>query len=148
MNDLIKRLNDTYEAVEKKNKELEKLTTTAREQINALEKIKSNLDAREISLNDRELKVSKIENVVEAKKEAERILDEAKKVAESLKEEKEKFRQQKDKDLEDIRRLRDGIDSCNLSLKEREAKLVADREALEREKLNYKVEIIRQMDRK
>lgn len=147
MNDLIKRVNDLYEAAEHKNRELDKLLATTKEQLNILNKVKSDLEAREVSLGERELKVSKIENVVETRKEAERILNEALKAAELVKEEKKKFDAQKDKDIEDIRRLRDGIDSCNQALKEREAKLVTDRETLEREKLNYKMDIIKQMDR-
>jgi hypothetical protein len=148
MNDLIAKVNALYEAADSKNKELTKLIDRSKENLAHLDKIKSDLDAREVSLNDREGRIAKIENIVEAKKTAEKLLTDARDAMNLLQDEKVKFDRYREKELTDIRNCKVGIDSSIQAIKEREEKLLKDREALEKEKLTFKTDIIRQMDRK
>jgi DNA repair exonuclease SbcCD ATPase subunit len=148
VNDLIAKVNALYEAADSKNKELTKLIDRSKENLAHLDKIKSDLDAREVSLNDREGRISKIENIVEAKKTAEKLLTEARDAMNLLQDEKVKFDRYREKELTDIRNCKVGIDSSIQAIKEREEKLLKYREALEKEKLTFKTDIIRQMDRK
>ncbi len=148
MNDLIAKVNALYEAAEKKNNELTKLIDRSKENLAHLDKIKSDLDAREVSLNDRELKLTKIENIVEAKKNAEKLLTDARDAMNLLQDEKVKFDRYREKELADFQNAKIGIDSSLKAIKEREANLNALFSDLEKEKSTFKNNIIRMMDRK
>jgi hypothetical protein len=148
VNDLIAKVNALYEAAEKKNNELTKLIDRSKENLAHLDKIKSDLDAREVSLNDRELKLTKIENIVEAKKNAEKLLTDARDAMNLLQDEKVKFDRYREKELADFQNAKIGIDSSLKAIKEREANLNALFSDLEKEKSTFKNNIIRMMDRK
>jgi predicted double-glycine peptidase len=148
MNDLIAKVNALYEAADSKNKELTKLIDRSKENLAHLDKIKSDLDAREVSLNDRELKLTKIENIVEAKKNAEKLLTDARDAMNLLQDEKVKFDRYREKELADLQNAKIGIDSSLKAIKEREANLKALFDDLEKEKSTFKNNIIRMMDRK
>lgn len=148
MNDLIAKVNALYEAAEHKNKELTKLIDRSKENLAHLDKIKSDLDAREVSLNDRELKLTKIENIVETKKTAEKLLTEARDAMNLLQDEKVSFDKYREKELADLQNAKIGIDSSIKAIKEREANLKALFDDLEKEKATFKNNIIRMMDRK
>lgn len=146
--ELIDKINTLYAEVELKNKELAKLIDRSKENLAHLDKIKSDLDAREVSLNDRELKITKIENIVEAKKTAEKLLTEARDATNLLAEEKRKFDEYRAKEIADITQCKINTDSSIAEIKRREADVAAEKEILRREKLLYKTEIIRQMDKR
>ena len=146
--ELLDKINTLYTEVANKEKELTKLIDRSKENLAHLDKIKLDLDEREVSLNDRELKVSKIENIVEAKKTAEKLLTDARDVMNLLQDEKVKFDRFREKEIAGIQQCKVNTDSSIQAIKEREEKLVKDREALEKEKLTFKTDIIRQMDRK
>ena len=146
--ELIDKINTLYTEVANKEKELTKLIDRSKENLAHLDKIKVELDEREVSLNDRESKVVKIENIVEAKKTAEKLLTDARDAMNLLQDEKVKFDRFREKEIAGIQQCKVNTDSSIQAIKEREEKLVKDREALEKEKLTFKTDIIRQMDRK
>ena len=146
--ELIDKINTLYTEVANKEKELTKLIDRSKENLAHLDKIKVELDEREVSLNDRESKVAKIENIVEAKKTAEKLLTDARDAMNLLQDEKVKFDRFREKEIAGIQQCKVNTDSSIQAIKEREEKLLKDREALEKEKLTFKTDIIRQMDRK
>ena len=146
--ELLDKINTLYTEVANKEKELTKLIDRSKENLAHLDKIKLDLDEREVSLNDRESKVAKIENIVEAKKTAEKLLTDARDAMNLLQDEKVKFDRFREKEIAGIQQCKVNTDSSIQAIKEREEKLVKDREALEKEKLTFKTDIIRQMDRK
>jgi chromosome segregation ATPase len=145
MNDVMTKLNSLYETVEMKNKELDKLLQTSREIKEKQEKIQSDLDNRELSLNQRELKIGAIENVVEFKKNAERLLNEAKEVTEKTLAERKDFEEYLRKERADIAQCRNGVTSSIDALKEREKALEEEKKKIALDKLTYREHIIREI---
>ena len=80
MQDVLSEINKLYETLKAKDKKLQDLISNTQEQLVILNKVKSDQDARDKSLEDREFKVSKIESVVVLKTEATRMLNEAKEI--------------------------------------------------------------------
>ena len=145
MNDTLKKINDLYEVVEKKNRELDKLLITAKEQLQILDKVRNDLNTREVGLNERELKIGKIESVLALKTEGTRLLNEAKEIHDKTIKERTDFMSSVDKERADIANCRRGADSCLEAIKEREEALEKEKKQLALDKVTYRENIIREI---
>ena len=145
MNEIIKRLNDTYEATDKKSRELDKLLVTAQEQLKILDKVRGDLNAREVGLNEREGKIGKIESVLALKTEGTRLLNEAKEINDKTLAERKTFLEWLDKEKASLAHCQRGVDSSIQAIKEREEALEREKKQLSLDKVTYRENIIREI---
>lgn len=145
MNTIIEKINNLYEVMQAKDAELSKRITQVKIQLADLDNIKNTLNKRETNLNDRELKLGKIENAVVLKKEAEGMMMAAEEERNNIAKQRSEFTAWTEKERADIAQCRKGVDSSIEVIKEREAQIEQEKKQLALDKLTYRENIIREI---
>lgn len=148
MTEIMKAIGDLHELLIKKNDHYDVLVADYRKRSADLSQERKALDDKAQELAIREENIGILENAKKARIDAENIKKDAHLILEKAQDEwkavSAKCAQEKREAVNAMKNLQSSIDA----LRDGEAKLKADRKALEAEKLTYKNDIIKSFDKR